>query len=294
LVYQAVLNPGGVRCSAQDYVVGLMGRRSADGFANRPYSNMGVQYGLKALQAGAITPAQFVDLNEKVGSHTIDYTFQTSRVSADVPAVAASYRTGWMNAGNGMASVPILDVRVPDVSTNHHHFRSWAMRARLDRVQGHHRNQVIWYGTARSSNDALDAMDAWVAAIKADKSSASLGSKVVSNRPATLTDLCGTANGTSLTMLECTSGQDDGSPRVAAGGPVADDVVECVRTALERNKYPASLDDSMWARLLATFPMGVCNYAIAGVEQQPTQLWQTYLKSDGSVVYGGTTLQPAP
>ena len=42
------------------------------GFAGMPIDNVGVQYGLRALQQGKITPAQFVDLNQKVGGLDAD------------------------------------------------------------------------------------------------------------------------------------------------------------------------------------------------------------------------------
>ncbi len=38
------------------------------GFARSPWDNVGVQYGLAALQSGAITPQQFLDLNANAGS----------------------------------------------------------------------------------------------------------------------------------------------------------------------------------------------------------------------------------
>ena len=38
-----------------------------DGFARRPWDNVGVQYGLEALRDGTITPAEFLDLNANVG-----------------------------------------------------------------------------------------------------------------------------------------------------------------------------------------------------------------------------------
>ena len=38
------------------------------GFARTPWDNVGVQYGLAAVKSGAITPAQFLDLNANVGS----------------------------------------------------------------------------------------------------------------------------------------------------------------------------------------------------------------------------------
>src|SRR5690606_11659158 len=39
-----------------------------DGYARVPWDNVGVQYGLQALRDGVITPAEFLDLNAKVGS----------------------------------------------------------------------------------------------------------------------------------------------------------------------------------------------------------------------------------
>ncbi|HEX6569589.1 MAG TPA: DUF6351 family protein, partial [Acidimicrobiales bacterium] len=38
-----------------------------DGFARVPWDNVGVQYGLEALKAGVISPAEFLDLNAEVG-----------------------------------------------------------------------------------------------------------------------------------------------------------------------------------------------------------------------------------
>ena len=40
----------------------------ADGYAKVPWDNVGVQYGLKALNDGNITPAEFLKLNATVGS----------------------------------------------------------------------------------------------------------------------------------------------------------------------------------------------------------------------------------
>ena len=49
-------NPGGVRCTLADYMVNALGKRASDGYAGRPLDNVGVQYGLTALQQGLITP----------------------------------------------------------------------------------------------------------------------------------------------------------------------------------------------------------------------------------------------
>src|SRR4051812_22569919 len=81
--YNAETNPGGVRCSIADAAINLLGPRPSSlwtpqeqeighGFAGVPVDNVGVQYGLGSLQKGQITPAQFVDLNKKVGGLDID------------------------------------------------------------------------------------------------------------------------------------------------------------------------------------------------------------------------------
>ncbi|MGA7270394.1 MAG: DUF6351 family protein, partial [Acidimicrobiia bacterium] len=42
--------------------------RNADGYANRTWDNVGVQYGLESLVSGDISKAEFLDLNAEVGS----------------------------------------------------------------------------------------------------------------------------------------------------------------------------------------------------------------------------------
>jgi len=292
-LFNPTFNVTGVRCSAQDYFVGIAGKRSTDGFAKRVYSNVGIQYGLNALKSGAITVAQFVDLNDKIGAHTINYEYQPYRVAADDGVMDNAYRSGYLNSANNLQDVAIIDVRSPDTAGIHHQFRSWATRARLDKVQGHHKNQVLWFNSPKSMNDALDAMDAWLAAVNADTSTATLASKIVSARPTTLLDLCGNGDGTGMTMQQCT-GVPDGSPRVTAGAPLSDDVLECQLAPLDRASYGVQFTDAQWARMAATFPTGACDYTKAGRGQQSTVAWQTYLKADGSIVYGGAPLGPPP
>src|SRR3954449_5533338 len=67
-VYDPKTNPKGVRCSFQDYMRNVFGPRASDGLIGRPLGNIGFQYGLKGLLAGTISPAHFVDINEKIGS----------------------------------------------------------------------------------------------------------------------------------------------------------------------------------------------------------------------------------
>ena len=65
--YKAATNPTGVRCTFQDFMVSILGRRAQDGYANLVWDNVGVQYGLTALQSGLITVDKFVDVNVQGG-----------------------------------------------------------------------------------------------------------------------------------------------------------------------------------------------------------------------------------
>jgi hypothetical protein len=189
--------------------------------------------------------------------------------------------------------VAIIDMRSLDVSGIHHQHRSWTMRARLDRANGTHANQAIWY-QAGSQSEAYDVMDTWLEAIERDNGAATPEQKVIAHRPASANDRCGTADGTGLTMLQCT-GLADGSTRMAAGEDIAGDVVECRLGSLDRASYaPTVFTDAEWTKLSTTFPTGTCDFAQAGKGQQPTQLWQTYLDVLGKVVVGGMPLPAAP
>ena len=278
--YIAEFDPKGVRCTAQDYVAAILGKRSADGFANRPYSNVGVQYGLVALNAGTISVDQFLDLNAKIGAHDIDYDFQPERVRGD--GVAAAYRSGWINSANGLTTVPIIDIRRPDLDSIHHQFRSWSVRARIDRAQGNHRNHVIWYDTKLTMDEGLDAMDAWLEGIDAGNHLVPMAKRIASARPVTLTDLCGTRSGDGLSMVQCTQ-VADGSVRMAAGEALTDDAIDCKLVQPDRRAYRVAFTAEQWARLSRVFAQGVCDYTVAGKDQRPAQPWQAYLGSAGQL-----------
>ena len=84
-------NPKGVRCTLQDYEVNQVGRRP-DGAANGRLDTVGVQYGFKALMAGTITPAQFVELNAAIGGHDINFHRTAARTEADRAGLARALR----------------------------------------------------------------------------------------------------------------------------------------------------------------------------------------------------------
>src|SRR3954467_5953864 len=112
LVFDPVTNPHGARCTYQDNMVNVYGTDPATGYARRPFDNVGVQYGLGALNAGAISWDQFVDLNARAGGHDINGGLSPNRTVADLRALATSYRTGRMTQGyGGLQSTPIIDLR---------------------------------------------------------------------------------------------------------------------------------------------------------------------------------------
>ena len=84
-------NPGGVRCTLQDYMVNAFGRDER-GWARRGFDNVGIQYGLKGLRQGLISPAQFVDFNAHIGGGDLDLNItagahggRPDRAAAPVP-----------------------------------------------------------------------------------------------------------------------------------------------------------------------------------------------------------------
>jgi hypothetical protein len=289
-------NPNGVRCSLQDYMVNIFGRRPQDGFAGRPWDTTGVEYGRKALIAGRITPAQFADVNFKVGGRDIDYEPQTARAVADRPALSRAYRSGAVNQGSNLDQVAIIDLRGPDPGAFHDVYRTYALRARLEREHGTAANQLLWrgsvalFGDVTFESDAILAMDKWLAAVEADKRNVPLARKIIEDRPADVTDRCTDGAGQAMPSDYCDNVvQSYTTARIEAGMPFTDDVIKCNLKPLQRSSYfPIQFTAAQWAKLEAAFPTGVCDYAQWGVDRTPTVGWMTY--KDGP---GGQKL-PAP
>lgn len=290
-------NPDGVRCNVPDYQVSLFGRRKADGFANRAWDNVGVQYGLAALEQGRILPEQFVDLNAKVGGWDIDLGWQPQRTVADPAGVRNAYRAGRLHNGRELAQVPIIDLRGSSNHEGHYDFHTRVVRERLQRDNGHHDNHVAWGSPgpllpdARSIEESFVLIDRWLAGIEADTSDAPLEVKVLRNKPAEAVDACwfGGAKVTDPGFCE-TAVPDYRDARVVAGGPLTSDVVKCRRKPLDRADYTVTFTDDQWARLQAAFPNGVCDYSVPGVGQRPPAgPWLTFAQGPG-----GKPLGPPP
>ena len=312
LVYDPVLRPNGVRCTILDHLAPQLGTFvDTDGHtkANRLFDNVGVQYGLKALQAGVITPDEFVHLNQGVGSYSADNVWSgpaapgspAKRIASIEGGLEMAYGAGLVVDGKQLAKVAIIDLRgnqnpAGDIHSN---WRSWGQRERLDHANGQHGNQVIW-ATATGGlvpgaallRKAFLTMDAWLAAVEADSSGRSLEQKIVANKPSPAHDFCLNTNGATdaqiLDELPLGSAachvEFQGSPRQAAGGPISENILKCSLKPLDflGTDYNGVLfDASQKAALQAVFPTGVCDWSKPGVEQVRADPWTTFADGPG-------------
>ena len=115
LVYDPMTNPNGTRCGDADLATAVWGTTAGvvpgTVRARQTYDNVGIEYGLQALRSGAITPEEFVTLNEKVGGLDADSNRMPARTAADPPALDIAYRAGIVASGTNLGKVPIIDSR---------------------------------------------------------------------------------------------------------------------------------------------------------------------------------------
>jgi hypothetical protein len=300
-VYNAQSNPHGVRCTLSDYMINVFGRRPSDGFANRPFDNVGIQYGLKGLRQGLLTPAQFVDLNSHLGGLNIDGDLSSQRSTADPIGLERVYTSGAVDSANNLDQVAIIDLRGPDPGAFHDVYRTYAMRARLMRNFGTAANQVLWrgqvplMGDSNYADQSIFAEDGWLARVDADHRDVPLPRKIIEDKPGTVTDRCTNGSGTDVPSEVCDQTVAAyGTPRFGADEPSTDDVLKCQLKPLRRDDYPVTFSDAEWQRLQQAFPDGVCDYSKPGVAQRGAVPWMTYQKANGDVIYGGKPLGPAP
>jgi hypothetical protein len=298
--YNPKTNPGGVKCTLQDYMVNVFGKRP-DGFANRAFGDSGIQYGLQGLLNGELSVAQFVDLNSHIGGVDYNDNVQAARSDPDLTGLDRAYTSGAVDSANNLNQVAIIDLRGPDPGAFHDVYRTYAMRARLLRDFGTADNQVLWRGLSPIIGDvnyadqSVFAMDKWLARVDADHTSAPLSQKILHDKPGDLTARCTNGVGIDVPSTVCDEAVTAyGTPRMAAGMPLADDTLQCQLKPLRQDDYPVTFTTAQWQALQKAFPNGVCDYSRPGVDQHGTTPWLTYQDDQGRVVYGGRPLGPAP
>jgi hypothetical protein len=216
-------------------IVNIVGRGD-NGYARNYWDNVGVQYGLRAVASGAITPAEFLKLNFVIGGWKQEpdmvqegfpffgpfspanfdpwsqrnQVYSTSatpapRRAGDLEAMQAVYRAGLVFRGD--IDLPIIDWRnyLEDELDMHNSHQSFASRQRMLNADGDASNQVIWFTDVVVSNqrfdqtpEALEVMDEWMANIRANP-----WNGVAANKPPQATDRCFTETG-----VEIASGPD--------------------------------------------------------------------------------------
>jgi uncharacterized tannase-like protein DUF6351 len=296
-IYDPVKNPTGARCTVQDMRVNIYGRNPATGFARKPQDNVGVQYGLGALQSGAISVDEFLDLNEKMGGNDIDGNVIGQRSVGDPIAIRAAYESGLMNSGGGgLAYVPILHARSYNDAAGdiHDRHRDLTIRARLQKAYGRSDNQVIWVGPPRQSNQgnqnnqgnqtggvdltslSVDTMNKWLDNITADPAPLSTD-KVVRNKPAEAVDAYWDGAGKKFAETATFDGTGGfntmypvhSEPRLVAGAPLTNDVLKCQLKPINYADYKMTFTGAQTLRMAAIFQSGVCDFGKLGVEQVP-------------------------
>jgi hypothetical protein len=301
LAYDPVKHPKGARCDYYDNAVNVFGTDPATHLARRALDNVGVQYGLVALNKGTITADEFLELNASIGGFDADGNVVSQRTSADLRALRLAYSTGRVDTGHGgLGSIPIIDIRQytdtkPDI---HDQYRSFATRARLIAANGSADNQVIMTVPLALKPNAnpsasfggiaitlVPKMDQWLDAFARDRSQRSVIEKIAAARPADIADACWSDDGEKIVEKRTYDGNGrcnqlyppHGDPRIAAGEPLREDVLKCTLKAIDPNDYVAPLASGQLARLKSIFPAGVCDYTVPGVGQNPLEgVWRRY------------------
>jgi hypothetical protein len=280
LIYDPVTNPKGARCTTQDIRVNIYGRDPKTGWARRPTDNVGIQYGLAALNRGAISVDEFLDVNEKVGGTDINGAVVPQRTEGDPIAIKAMYESGLKASYNAaLANVPILMSRsyTDNRGDIHDRQRDFVVRARLERANGRSDNTVIWIAsTVAPIAASLDTMNRWLDAMAADPAPLS-PDKVVKHKPAEAVDTCWDAAGTKIVEPASVTATNKcnalypihSEPRLVAGAPLTNDVMKCQLKPINFADYKVAFSGAQQTRMRAIFHAGVCDFSQPGVNQVP-------------------------
>ncbi|MFN3581510.1 MAG: DUF6351 family protein [Pseudomonas sp.] len=189
---QELMQPPGIMNSVQwthyDDLRNIYGL-DEDGQPRTLFDNVGVQYGLQALNDGNITPAEFLKLNAQIGGWkqpsemvqegvpflgepsdalanpslfdpwsrrnmllSPDGTAPAPRTQGDLQAIQAAYSSGMVF--DGELTIPVIDWRhyLEEVLDMHNSHQSFSARQRILNQMGHSDSQVIWFTDARPTN----------------------------------------------------------------------------------------------------------------------------------------------
>ncbi|MBX3142993.1 MAG: hypothetical protein KF813_04495 [Trueperaceae bacterium] len=210
-------------------IVQVVGRRD-DGYARSSWDNVGVQYGLRALLSGDISPEEFLELNAEIGGwkdqaamvqegcpfleplcaiptqfdptssrnmRLSDGERPAPRTEGDLGAIRAIWDSGLVFIGDRLG-VPAIDWRhyLERQLDMHNSVQSFVTRQRIIEAGGDPGEMVVWFTDTTDDNEfdqtplALQVIDQWLANLRADPSLS-----VTQARPAAAVDSCFDASG---------------------------------------------------------------------------------------------------
>jgi Tannase-like family of unknown function (DUF6351) len=290
-IYDPVTNPDGWRCTVWESNVQVTGTDPETGFARPGYDNEGIQYGLDALNAGVVTPDQFIDLNAAIGGFTDDGVPGPERSVVDGDLPSRAYETGRVSGPyGGLPDTPMILVNVytDELGDIHDRVRSFSLLDRLADDDG------TWPATASlwsiglpegaSLVDTLTGalgdfaaeptvvLDEWLTDAEAYQAAegGSWRDALAATKPEAARSRCVPAGGEPIVGDDA---NDDPAcvaafpiheePRMAAGAPRAGDVLKCALVPVEdaNDQYEVELTDAQVERLAEIFPTGVCDWS---------------------------------
>src|ERR1700730_12873256 len=300
LRYNPVTNTGGARPTMFDWVRNIYGRAPVTGFGLSPFDNVGVQYGLGALNSGAITTTQFLDLNQGIGGVDRDYNYVPNRSVGDAGAIKRVYQAGLnMDGSGGLRDIPVFDMgSYNDTSGYHYQWYRFAIRERLRQSNGDIGNHVMWRGSFVPQPKAWALLNMWVTAIKADQSNIPEHQKVVNHRPSVLVDGCWPSTSQFVAETQTLSSQPNTTcntvypswtpPRFVAGGPIQANIYKCQLKPINAADYSVSFNMAETMRLQSIFPTGVCDWSKPVVNQTGVVPWPSFGPSPDNLVFDVT------
>ena len=318
--YDPVTNPTGARPTVFDAARNIYGVDPATKFALRPFDNVGVQYGLAALNARVISTAQFIELNQRIGGYDQDANYVSSRSIGDAGAIKRVQQSGLALGGNGgLASIPVLDYSGIFDDDQFYHYQAFhfALRERMALANGDTKNHVMWRGaapiaqllgtTVTPEGAAINALVTaqswktfiqWVEAARADVSAASARDKAINNKPASAVDGCFTKGTTTPTFIaetqtlsslpatQCNQMWPSYTlPRKEAGGPVAANIYKCQLKPIVAADYAVTFTAAELAQLATVFAGGVCDWTKSGVNQSGVVPWASFGPSPTNLLF---------
>ena len=302
-------NLDGLRPTVYDHTVNVYKEVPGEARAQRPLDNVGVQYGLVALNRGLISPQQFIDLNRDIGGFDRDMNHVAGRHQSDAQAAKQAIESGRiLNGGAGLASTAIIDYRNymdhAEQGNIHMLIHQFSTRQRLIKENGHSDNQVMQiggrWGFGGNSNNLVklfEAMDDWLLSVKADDRSLTLEEKVRDNRPLTLSDACWFEREGTLVKIEEQQTFRGNSrcndlypayltPRHVAGAPLSNDVVSCQLRSISPSDYGVGFTPDQYDELDRVFPDGVCDWDLGDASKTSLQsTWVSFGPSPVNVLF---------